>query len=247
VIQPGDDQAFSNGYILVAEDDPVVQMVVKKILEQAAYKTDLVADGKEAINALESNHYDLVVMDCSMPRMDGFEATRIIRSANSSRIDPKIPVIAMTGLTAEDDKIRCREAGMDTYVAKPVVPQILISTIEQCLDRVVGEQAVAQYFEKKPEKIWDDEFVDTLIENFLAEVPQVIKDLQRSIKQGDVVSLQNIGHRLRGATDILGASNLSAIAQALEQAGKAGDSNAASSIASELVEELRKLTRVLSQ
>jgi two-component system sensor histidine kinase/response regulator len=246
-MQSGDDQAATNGCILVAEDDTIVQMVVKKILEQAAYKTDFVVDGKEAIDALESRHYDLVVMDCLMPRMDGFEATHFIRSGASGRINPAIPVIAMTGLTAEDDKTRCRDAGMNTYVGKPVVPQMLISTIEQCLGRAEDEQSVAQQFEQEPEKIWDDEFMDTIIENFLAEVPQVITGLQRSIKQGDVVNLQNIGHRLRGATDILGASTLSVVAQALEQAGKAGDLMGANRLASELIEELKKLTTVLSQ
>ena len=67
------------GHILVAEDDVVAQMVVTKIVEQAGYTMDLVADGQEAVNALESGHYDLVLMDCLMPRMSGFEASQIIQ------------------------------------------------------------------------------------------------------------------------------------------------------------------------
>ncbi len=237
----------AKGCILVAEDDHIAQLVIKQILAQAGYKADFVADGKEAINALKSKHYDLVIMDCIMPRMNGFEAVRFIRNASDKRIKPEIPVIALTGLSAEEDKLRCLDAGMNHYVSKPVDSHGLITAIEQCFGRPENTEPASQQNEVQAEKIWENGFLDTIIDNFLAEVPLVVTGLQQAIKQGDVVELRNIGHRLRGATDILEASALSARSQALEHAGKDGDLTLASRLAAELIKELQKLHAELAE
>lgn len=236
-----------NGYILVAEDDHIAQLVVKKILEQAGYTADLVADGKEAICALQSKHYDLIVMDCFMPRMDGFEATRMIRTTVSGRINPGIPIIALTGLSAKEDKSLCLDAGMDRYVSKPVDPQTLIAAIEQCLGKAAPTKSASGQDEMQTQQIGGDGFMDTIIENFLAEVPRVISGLQQAVKRGDVVELQNIGHRLRGATGILEAATLSARSQALEQAGKDGNLTLARSCAAELIKGLQELEAAMTE
>jgi CheY-like chemotaxis protein len=247
VIQARDVDKSANGHILVAEDDHIVQLVVKKMLEQAGYKADIVNDGKEALSALASNHYDLVLMDCFMPRMDGFEATRLIRSAASSAgINPGIPVIALTGLTEKEDQALCLDAGMNHYVSKPVDSYTLIAAIEQCLGKAEDKESAASQKDIKAEQIWDDGFLNTMIDKFLAEVPQVVNDLQGAIRQGDTQSLQNIAHRLRGAADILEVSTLSARSKDLEQAGKAGDSILASQLASELIKDLQKLAAALA-
>jgi len=247
VTQSRDIHEPANGCILVAEDDPIVQLVIEKMLGQAGYQADFVADGKAAISALESQHYDLVLMDCLMPRMDGFTATRLIRKAGSGRINAGIPIIALTGLAAEDDRARCLDAGMDLYVSKPVDSQALIAAIEQCLGRVEDEESASQQNETPNRKIWEDGFLSTIIDSFLAEVPQVISGLQRAVKRGDAGELQRIGHRLRGVADILEAATLSACSNALEQAGKAGDIRLAGRLTSELIKELRKLTAALTE
>jgi len=247
VTQSNNDHNPANGYILVAEDDPILQLVVKKVLEQAGYQLDIVADGQEAISALESNHYDLVIMDCFMPRMDGFAATRFIRNADSRGINPEIPVIALTGLTAKEAQVRCLEAGMNIYVSKPIDSHTLIAAIEQCLGRPEDEESAPQKRAMQAKQIWEDAFLNIIIDKFLAEVPQVIAGLQRAVKRGDAVEFQNIGHRLRGASDVLEASTLSARSQALEQAGKAGDLILASRLASELIRELHKMTAALTE
>ena len=244
--QSNDDHKPADGYILVAEDDPILQLVIKEVLEQAGYQLDIVADGKEVISALESNDYDLVIMDCFMPRMDGFATTRFIRNAGSRKINPRIPVIALTGLTAKDDQLRCLDAGMNSYVNKPVDSHTLIAAIEQCLGR--SEKISApQKHEIRGKQIWEDGLLNTIIDRFLADVPQVVAGLQRAVEQGDAVKLQNIGHRLRGASDILEAPTLSARSQALEQAGRAGDLILASRLASQLIRELHKLSAALKE
>ena len=136
---------------------------------------------------------------------------------------------------------------MDNYVSKPVNSHSLIAAIAQCLGRVTGEESAGQQNKMREEQIWEDGFLDTIIDNFLVEVPQVIAELQQAIKRGDVVKLQNISHRLRGATDILGAVTLSARSQALEQAAAATDVTLASVLALELIKDLQKLTAALAE
>ena len=244
---PSDNTEQAFGHILVAEDDLVVQMIVKRMLEQAGFTLDLVADGQEAIKALEKRHYDLVLMDCLMPRMDGFESTRAIRSADSGRFNPGIPIIAMTGLTGDDDKSRCFQAGVDSIVGKPVDPQTLITLIRQCLDRTENTQPVSQQNETGPQDFWEDDFFESVINEFLADLPRVISDLEQAISQRDMVKLRNVSHRFRGATDILKTSRLSALSKSLEKAAHDRQTQLAIQLALELIEELQKLSLMLTE
>lgn len=119
--------------ILLAEDNIVNQKVGMKILEKLGCRADAVADGLEAVKALELIPYDLVLMDCRMPEMDGYEATRLIRGPESSVLNHDIPIIAMTANAMEGDRDRCIDAGMDDYITKPIDPQALIDVIEKWL------------------------------------------------------------------------------------------------------------------
>jgi CheY-like chemotaxis protein len=106
--------------ILVVEDNPVNQKVAQAMLRRMGFRTDVVADGQEAVNALQFIPYDLVLMDCQMPEMDGFEATRCIRNGASGVINPSIQIIAMTASTMQSDRDMCIQAGMNDFIAKPV-------------------------------------------------------------------------------------------------------------------------------
>ena len=120
--------------VLLAEDNIVNQKVAMRVLEKSGYHVDVVADGTEAVKALESITYDLVLMDCQMPEMDGYEATRIIRSPESAVLNHDIPVIAVTAHAMRSDCERCFEAGMDDYIAKPIDPLKLMKVIEKWID-----------------------------------------------------------------------------------------------------------------
>lgn len=235
------------GHILVAEDDVVAQMVVKKIVEQAGYTMDLVADGQEAIEALEAGQYDLVLMDCLMPRMSGFEASVIIRNSESPDINSKIPIIAMTGLTEEEDQQRCIDAGMFEVVSKPFGPEALIPVIRHCMSKNEGTDAASKQAEVEDTQIWDDGFIDSVIDEYLSEVPRVISDLQQAVEEADAEKLRQVAHRFRGATDFLKVSGLSARSKALEQAANAGETELAITHATDLIEALNKLIRMLAE
>ncbi|MCX6674365.1 MAG: PAS domain S-box protein [Methanothrix sp.] len=105
--------------ILVAEDNPVNQKVAQAMLKKMGLRADVVANGKEAVNVLQIIPYDLLLMDCQMPEMDGFEATRVIRQEGSKAQNPRIPIIAMTAATMRGDREKCIQAGMSDFIAKP--------------------------------------------------------------------------------------------------------------------------------
>ncbi len=109
--------------VLVVEDNQVNQLVARKMLRRLECQVDVVNDGLQAINAIRHKHYDLIFMDCNMPVMDGFEASRAIR--RSELPQRQTPIVAMTAAAFEGDREKCLAAGMDDYIAKPVRPQDL--------------------------------------------------------------------------------------------------------------------------
>lgn len=117
--------------ILIAEDNIVNQKLVSRLLEKFGFSSDVVANGNEAVRALELVPYDMVLMDVQMPEMDGLEATVRIRNPNSKVIRHNIPIIAMTAHAMKGDKDRCLKAGMDNYISKPINPDTLLKAIEK--------------------------------------------------------------------------------------------------------------------
>ncbi|NTU96868.1 MAG: response regulator, partial [Chlorobiaceae bacterium] len=119
--------------LLLAEDSSINQKVVTGLLGKLGYHIDVVANGQEALQALESVPYDLVIMDVQMPEMDGLEATRMIRSPNSKVLNHRIPVIALTAHAMEGDRELCLQAGMNDYVSKPIDSRLLAETLKKWL------------------------------------------------------------------------------------------------------------------
>jgi TMAO reductase system sensor TorS len=120
-----------HGHVLLVEDNPINQMVAQKMLEKIGLESTLAGDGQEALNMLEQGRFDAVLMDCQMPVMDGFEATRRIREQTALL---SLPVIAMTANVMEGDREKCIEAGMNDYIGKPVVEADLKKTLARWLD-----------------------------------------------------------------------------------------------------------------
>jgi PAS domain S-box-containing protein len=120
-------------HILVVEDNSVNQKVAQAMIRKMGLRADVVANGQEAVNALQTISYDLVLMDCQMPEMDGFEATRCIRNGASGVINPGIPIIAMTASTMQSDRDKCIQAGMNDFIAKPVLKRELVEMLARWL------------------------------------------------------------------------------------------------------------------
>lgn len=117
----------ANPRILIAEDNAINQRVVKLILQRAGFTLDLVGDGSEAVAAHQANPYDIILMDCQMPVMDGFQASRTIRSLG----DPQPIIIAVTANALVGEREKCLEAGMNDYLSKPFQAEQLVSLVKR--------------------------------------------------------------------------------------------------------------------
>ena len=245
--------------VLLAEDNPTNQIVALKMLGKLGYRADAVANGLEAVRALETIPYDVVLMDVQMPEMDGFEATGRIRDPESPVRDHAIPVIAMTAHAMKGDRERCMEAGMDDYVSKPVRTQELVAVIERQLgakaDRAVqaavvedevGEEQAKGPIQTSPEKPsfdesalgdrfeGDEETINAVVSTFLDDAPNQIRFLKEALETKDAEAVKQRAHSLKGASGNVGAPVLQALSLQAEDAGKAGDLDRAAAAIGEM-------------
>ena len=246
--------------ILLAEDDDLSRKVASGILENAGYIVDTVTNGRQAVEALESINYDLVLMDCIMPEMDGYAATQAIREPGSRVINPNVHIVALTALALEGDRERCLSAGMDDYMIKPVSVVKLISVIERSLGETAPEEPSVTHTEVglavddqafneigiQPYLNWGRPQLKKIISHFLETGPQQIDKLREALESGDRDLLKMLGHQVRGSASILVASALSTRASALEEAAKDGDLDLIADLTLKLTEELQRLLTALA-
>jgi two-component system, sensor histidine kinase and response regulator len=134
--------ARQNIRLLIAEDNPVNQLVAQTLLKKQGYYADVVNNGSEALEALQRFPYDLVLMDCQMPVMDGFEATAAVRARGSKVLNPNVPIIALTAYAMTGDREQCVSAGMNDYLSKPLKPAELVLILDRWLPK--GERTKGQ-------------------------------------------------------------------------------------------------------
>jgi signal transduction histidine kinase/CheY-like chemotaxis protein/HPt (histidine-containing phosphotransfer) domain-containing protein len=227
--------------ILLAEDSPTNREVARLILEKLGFCSDAVPDGRQAVEALETTRYDIVLMDVQMPVMDGLEATRRIRDRNSKVLNHRVPIIAMTAHAMKGDRERCLEAGMDDYVSKPIAPQALAQALDKWLARE-GEQpfagivpiaAVAPVARPGGELVFDrqallnrlmgdEDLVREIVAGFVKDIPNQLGALHKHLGAGDATAAGLQAHTIKGAAANMGGMALSGVALEMEKAGKAG-------------------------
>lgn len=249
--------------ILIAEDNITNQQVAMGILKRLGFRSDAVANGAEAVRALETIPYGLVLMDVQMPEMDGLEATRRIRDPGSPVRDHAVPIIAMTAHAMQGDKERCLEAGMNDYLSKPVMPKELEKMIRKWANpddnglstpgspaKVTGKKGGAPVFDDKvmDELLMDDrELAVTVLQAFLEDTPRQIETLKEHAAAGDIRKVERGAHTIKGAAANIGAERLRLIAYEMELRGKADDLPSMQQKLPELEESFRELRDVLER
>jgi len=228
---------LSMSRILVAEDNAVNQEVALGILAKLGLQADAVGDGAEALRVLASRPYDLVLMDVQMPRMDGYEATRLLRSRDirsARRPERPIPVIAMTAHAMQGDRERCLAAGMDDYLTKPVDAGALRAVLDQWLG-IPGSPAFSSAAGGPPTgTAWnrgallarlmgDASMADSIMARFMDDLPQRLRTLQEATCLGDLKAVERSAHGLKGACATVGAEVLAGLCREVELAARAGD------------------------
>jgi two-component system, sensor histidine kinase and response regulator len=243
--------------VLLAEDNAVNQKVARAMLEKLGVSVEVVSNGREAVEAWKSGRFDLIVMDCQMPEVDGYEATREIR-----RLEPThhhIPIVALTAHAMKGDDGACRAAGMDDYLAKPVDSECLRACLERQLPRM-GMQTDATCMDgaepqrrpprDAPEPVdWqalleytasDESTARELAMLYLACGDQALAQLAAALGQEDLAALSAHAHSLKGASANLQARAVEQAAAALEAAARAGARAEVRTLAAGLRSELER-------
>ncbi|MEI6279555.1 MAG: response regulator [Verrucomicrobiae bacterium] len=223
--------------ILVAEDNTTNRIIAVKTLEKLGHVAEAVGNGREAVESLRRMPYDLVFMDCQMPVMDGFAATRKIRDPVAGVRNPDVPIIALTAHAMKGDRARCFEAGMNDYVSKPTNARDLAAAIERCLARsrrgeapprptTDGDENHPRDFDRegfRERTMGDRSFAAEIAASFFAETPGIIDQLAAAISAGDAASAGRFAHNLKGSSAGMGGETLSQIAAQMQEAGKEGN------------------------
>ena len=235
--------------LLLVEDDQTNQRVTQSILVKCGYHVDVVNNGREAVALLERNDYALVLMDCMMPVMNGYEATAIIRDPSSAVRNHAIPVIALTANAMREDRDGCLAAGMDDYLSKPLEIGDLLGLLEKwtSFGSVQGPavQNVTPGEEAKPGVVFDrDEFVrrncgDLELARDVAAVfidhrLEYTESIRIAVATRDAVELRRAAHKLKGAALNLALLQLAETADTIESVAAAGDLEKAGLLLSEL-------------
>ena len=223
--------------ILIAEDSEINQQVALGILDKKlGYKADAVGNGLKAINVLSETHYDLVLMDCQMPEMDGFEATEAIRRLSSPVLDHNIPIVAITANAMKSVREECLVAGMNDFISKPFDSETLGEVIQRNLksgnkQHDFCEEAQTAKTGIDDERILslfaDDPDLGELVKSFLAKLPEHMTRMRDSLNNGCMTDLRRLAHQMKGAGGSYGYPMLSESAKVIEDAAMVEDIEAA--------------------
>jgi two-component system sensor histidine kinase/response regulator len=218
------ERSGSSLNVLVAEDNPVNALVIGRMLEQLGHRSEVVADGRLALEALEAGGFDVVLMDVQMPTMDGLEASRSIRSreAGSGR---HVTILALTANVGEGDEQRCLEAGADAYLAKPL-------GIDALRKALAGVSTASASHDPRPavdrsrlstQLGGDDSAVAEVLSRFEVEAPRMLAQIEDCLGRADVEGLARAAHRLRGALAWISAEPGAEAASRVESLARSGE------------------------
>jgi len=229
------------GRILLVEDNEVNQMVAVELLAQAGYACKCADDGKKAIEAVFQGNFDLVLMDCQMPEMDGFEATRAIRRREAAAPLPgrsdRLPIIALTANALNGDRDRCLEAGMDDYLSKPLQPDKLMEMMERFIARSkvqvkASPVPAANHAAQGPAPIevasllhrclGRPDFAEKVLSKFRTQSVETLQALVKALDQNDAEAATRGAHTLKGMAATVAAEPLRLAAAEAEAKARAG-------------------------
>jgi PAS domain S-box-containing protein len=244
----------SGVHALLVEDNPVNRQIAIRMLERRGHSAKAVGNGREALALLETEHFDVVLMDVQMPDMDGFEATAAIRK-RESHTEAHIPIIAMTAHTMEGDRERCLSAGMDDYVTKPIRPQSLYRTIEALVPlcppggtetvTVSNSAEVVERDEVLARFGGDMEFLASSFDLFRTNWPALWNRLREAVADSNCHATERAAHTIKGSVANFGAKAAAAAALKLELMGRQQDLSSADPALYELEREINRFMPAL--
>ena len=248
--RPG--ESVSSLKILLAEDNAVNRKLATALLHKRGYVVSAAENGRDALDFLDHENFDLVLMDVQMPVMDGLEAIRRIR-ANELRTGSHLPIVALTAHAMKGDKERCLAAGADEYVSKPVKSSDLFAAIDRAValgenpaaaqsTQVVGPAATVLDMKAALERVeGDEELLGELAHLFAEQCPKQLVEVRRAVEAHDAHLIERLAHTLKGSSANLGAPGVSEAALRLEQKARSGDLDGVTGLIEDLEAAVKKL------
>lgn len=271
VVLPAEDEEVSSeadadlagAHILVADDHSVNRKITVTLVEALECRADVAVDGAEVIDAVQREHYDLVLLDCQMPDIDGYEAAREIRRLEEQgRVTSQgslghLPIVALTAHTSPADRDRCVQSGMDDFVSKPFTRQTLRGVLRKWVAGRDGPGAVPAFSaattNPRPSPEDDAPINETAIEEileldrlrgggvfapfaegFLEAVPITLEKLRTAVREDDAAGIGRSAHALNGASLNIGADHVAAASRELEALVENGSTEGASALAARI-------------
>ena len=235
---------YSDVTVLVVDDNRVNQIVAKGMLEKLKARVEFADNGAVALGMLRDREYDLVLMDCIMPVMDGFDAVRNIRNTETIVRNPKIPVIAMTANQQQEDKEQCLAAGMNDYLLKPLELEQLSSVLSRYVSADKQEESLPTSRPNDDKACADDltnaltkdvydrnaikalkleqQYLTNVFNVFWETAPREISAIQYGLKEQDLDRVRITAHAIKGSALMLGGARLSAVAEYIEKNAREG-------------------------
>ena len=225
-----------NIQILLVEDNLTNRLVAMSIFKKLGYQTDFVENGLEAIEALKQKPYDIVFMDCQMPKMDGYQATKVIRQSNDLACGPDVPIIAMTAYAMKADQDKCFDAGMSDYVPKPVEPQIIAQVIEKWMqhsaERHTSNDTMSKSHALDFPVLDEDELLllsmndikvaIMAVKNCITQSEKYYKEFKQAFEQENIKEMHVLAHTMKSTFAQVGAIEARQAALDIEIAGEQG-------------------------
>jgi signal transduction histidine kinase/ligand-binding sensor domain-containing protein/CheY-like chemotaxis protein/HPt (histidine-containing phosphotransfer) domain-containing protein len=257
VTAPSPRGRFEDELILLAEDNLVNQRVARGALKAIGYAADVVGNGADALAAWETGRYALILMDCQMPVMDGYEAARQIRLREGAQ--RHIPIIALTADAMKGTEQACRDSGMDSYLTKPLDRVALEATLhrylprsvplpERCADAAETARQSGTAEQRLDEPVdWqnllasadgDREFTDDLAQIFIESGDSTLREIRDALTRGDLVAVGKAAHALKGSSANMRAAATSEAASRLEAAARHGEAEKLKDLEGQLRQEL---------
>ena len=262
------------GNILLVEDNVINQQVALGILQISGYSVTVVNNGREALDAYAQGGFDLILMDCHMPEMDGFEATRAIRQLERGSKVRRIPIIALTANAMSHDREECLDAGMDDHLSKPFNMLALQELLKRWMAHVAARDgqvtasaadaqatAATAGADLKPEQALDRQVLDQLgsvrtngrpellsrvIQVYLAESPALVEKVKEALRTGNASALANSAHSLKGCSANVGATALTRYCAEAEAFARRADTEQARSCVARIESEHRAVQSALT-
>ena len=260
---PAQEASPPHTRVLIAEDNAVNQKVAVRMLEKGGFQADVAANGLEAVKALSTVPYDLVLMDCQMPEMDGFEATKTIRDAERKN-GKHVPIVAMTAHALEGDRERCLQSGMDDYISKPVKIDALHLIVRKwanppkaaapaaepsrpgpgnTAEGAIDPNALQALVELQADE--EDDMVGELVNLFLREAPVKIADIREAVSGQNALNVERVAHSLKSSAETLGALTMGKFCAELEKIGRGSSLEGAEEILTWMENEFERVKEEL--